>query len=114
MRTASTNRNDAPLYSIFAYIGFFRLDELPVADFKKLIQSQEPTKMHVFLQFAFDVDNLRENLRDRWMADYDFSYIDEHIIGGVERHLPAISDIIRLIEKRATGKVTSTLSMTSS
>ena len=39
MRTASTNRNDAPLYSIFAYIAFFRLDELQVADFKKLIQS---------------------------------------------------------------------------
>ena len=48
------------------------------------------------------------------MVDYDFGYIDEHVIGGVERHLPAVSDIIRLVEKRATGKVTSTLSMSSS
>lgn len=41
---------------------------------------------------------------------YDYTYIDEKIIGGVERHLPAVSDIMRYVEKKATGKVMSKLS----
>lgn len=49
--------------------------------------SQESTKMHTFLQFAFNADNLRENLRPEWMEFYDFSYIDEKIISGAERNL---------------------------
>ena len=109
----STNRNDAVLYQIFAYLSFFRLDELSPADFRKLIVSQEATKMHVFLQFAFNADLLREHLREEWMTLYDFQYIDDKIIGGVERNLPAIAEIIKSVEKRATGKVTSALSVSS-
>jgi hypothetical protein len=48
------------------------------------------------------------------MAVYDFTYIDEKIIGGVEKNLPAVAEIIKFIERRATGKVTSALSMTTS
>ena len=70
--------------------------------------------MHTFLQFAFNADGLREHLREEWMALYDFTYIDEKIIGGVERNLPNISEIIKNVEKRATGKVMSTLSVASS
>ena len=69
--------------------------------------------MHVFMQFAFNAELLREHLRDPWMALYDFQYIDEKIIGGVERNLPAIADIIKSVEKRATGKVASALSVSS-
>jgi len=109
----SINRNDATLYQIFAYLSFFRLDELSPADYRKLVTSQEATKMHVFMQFAFNADQLREHLREEWMTLYDFSYIDEKIIGGVERNLPAVADIIKNVEKRATGKVTSALSASS-
>lgn len=52
--------------------------------------SQEATKMHIFLQFAFNPDNLRENLREPWMEHYDYVYIDEKIIGGVEKNLHSI------------------------
>lgn len=69
--------------------------------------------MHVFMQFAFNAELLREHLREPWTAIYDFSYIDEKIIGGVERNLPAIADIIKNVEKRATGKVSSALSVSS-
>ena len=110
----STNRNDATLYQIFAYLSFFRLEELSPQDFRKLVVSQEATKMHVFLQFAFNVELLREHLRDEWMSLYDFQYIDDKILGGVERNLPAVADIIKAVEKRATGKISSALSTTSS
>jgi len=89
------------------------LDELSPADYRKLVISQEATKMHVFMQFAFNAELLREHLRDPWMAIYDFSYIDEKIIGGVERNLPAVADIIKNVEKRATGKISSSLSVSS-
>ena len=69
--------------------------------------------MHVFMQFAFNAETLREHLREEWMTLYDFQYIDDKIIGGVERNLPAVSEIIKSVEKRATGKVTSTLSVSS-
>ena len=69
--------------------------------------------MHVFMQFAFNADTLREQLREEWMALYDFQYIDEKIIGGVEKNLPAVADIIKNVEKRATGKITSALSASS-
>jgi hypothetical protein len=34
---SALNRNDMTMYSVFAYLSFFRLDELLPADFKKLI-----------------------------------------------------------------------------
>lgn len=79
-------------------------------DYRKLVQSQDAVKMNVFLQFAFNADNLREHLREEWMTLYDFSYIDEKIIGSVEKNLPNVADILRTMEKRATGKATSLLS----
>lgn len=39
MHSSTTNRNDTALYSIFAYLSFFRLDELQIADYRKLITS---------------------------------------------------------------------------
>lgn len=95
------------LYSIFAYLTFFRLEELQIADYKKLVQSQDASKMNVFMTFVFNSDNLRAHLREPWMVCYDFNYIDTKIIGGVEKNLPAVAEILRLIERRATGKITS-------
>ena len=112
--SSSTNRNDITLYQIFAYLSFFRLDELQIVDFRKLVMSQESTKMHVFLQFAFNAETLRLYLREEWMTIFDFTYIDEKIIGGVENNLPKLADILKTVEKRATGKNTSALSATSS
>lgn len=66
--------------------------------------------MHVLLQFVFDAEQLRESVREQWMELYDFQYIDDKIIGGIEKNLPNVSDILRIVEKKATGKVTSALS----
>ena len=44
------------------------------------------------------------------MELYDFKYIDDKVIGGVEKNLPNVSDILRIIERKATGKVSTTLS----
>lgn len=67
--------------------------------------------MNVFLQFLFNTENLREYVREEWMTLYDFTYIDEKIIGVVEKNLPNVAEILKTVEKRATGKAVSTLSM---
>lgn len=85
INSSSANRADATLYSIFAYLTLFRLDELQMEDYKKIIYSQDNVKMHVFLQFIFNVDILKEHVREEWIKLYDFSYIDERIIGGIEK-----------------------------
>ena len=66
--------------------------------------------MHTFLQFVFNTDGLRDNVRAAWMELYDYQYIDDKIIGGIEKNLPNVSEILRNLEKKATGKVTSSLS----
>lgn len=66
--------------------------------------------MHVFLQFLFNADSLRDNVRSEWMNLYDFTYIDDKIIGTVEKNLPNVTDILKTVEKRATGKTVSALS----
>ena len=40
------------------------------------------------------------------MACYDFEYLDAKVIGGVQKALPSVAEIMRQTEKRATGKVT--------
>lgn len=72
--------------------------------------SQEPNKMHVLLQYIFDAEKLRETAREPWMELYDYQYLDDKIIGGIEKNLPNVSDILRIVEKKATGKVTGALS----
>ena len=110
MFSSSTNRNDATLYQIFGYLTFFRLEELAIEDYRKLVLSQDAVKMHVFLQFLFNADGLREHVRSEWMSLYDYAYIDEKIIGTIEKNLPNVSEILKTVEKRATGKTVSTLS----
>lgn len=47
------------------------------------------------------------------MTVFDYAYIDEKIIGGVEKNLPNVAEILKKVELRATGKATSALSQSS-
>jgi hypothetical protein len=67
--------------------------------------------MNTFLQFMFNGEALREHVREEWMNIYDYAYIDEKVIGLIEKNLPNVADILRTIEKRATGKTTSTAAL---
>jgi hypothetical protein len=112
--SSSTNRNDNVLYQIFGYLTFFRLEELALEDYRRLVLSQDPVKMNTFLQFLFNAEALREHVREEWMNIYDYTYIDEKIIGMVEKNLPNVADTLRTVEKRATGKATSTAALSAS
>lgn len=66
--------------------------------------------MHNFLKFTFDADGLRDNVRTGWMDIYDYQYLDDKVIAGIEKNYPNVSEILRQVEKKATGKVTTTIS----
>ncbi len=74
---------------------FFRLEELAPEDLRKLIMSQDPIKMHGFLQFIFNTEELRTNgVKDGWMELYDFTYIDDKILGGLDKNLANVAQIL--------------------
>ena len=62
------------------------------------------------MQFLFNADTLRENEREAWIEIYDFQYNDDQLIGGIEKNLPNVIENLRIVERKPTGKVTSTLS----
>lgn len=43
------------------------------------------------------------------MELYDFSYIEDKILGGLEKNLANVAQILAQVEKKATGKVSSAL-----
>jgi len=102
---AETNRNDAPVNAVFIYLVCFRLNELPFEEFKKIVLSQNPVKMHVLFQFLCNVELLHQHVRDEWCKLYDATYIDDVIIGGIEKRLPTMADLLGTISMKATGKV---------
>ncbi len=69
--------------------------------------------MHVFLQFIFNAEKLKEHVRVDWITLYDYTYIDEKIIGAIERNLPNVAEILGTVEKKATGQVVSSLTQSS-
>lgn len=75
--------------------------------------SQDSVKMHVFLQFIFNVEKIWDHVWHDWIQLYDFQYIDEKIIGGIEWNLPNVAEILGSVEKAATGHVVSSLTQSS-
>lgn len=59
--------------------------------------------MHTFFSYIFDEDVLRKQVRAQWMTCYDADHIDRKVIGGIHKNLPAVRDLIRYVEKKATG-----------
>ena len=64
VNATSTNNNDSYPFMIISYLVMFRLDELGVKHFKKIVETQEPLKMHVLLQFLVNESLLREHVQN--------------------------------------------------
>ena len=41
----------------------------------------------------------------KWLEHYDHTYIDTVIIQNIEKRIPELHEIVKLIEKKATGGV---------
>lgn len=102
VNATSTNSNDSYPFMIISYLVIFRVDELGPKNFKRLIETQEPLKMHVLLQFLLNEETLNEHVRDLWCEIYDFQFVEGIISRNAARALE-FADLLDLLSNRATG-----------
>ena len=84
-------RADIVMYTIFAYMAIFRLQELGWHKFKEYTSTQDPSKMFNFVSYLFNKENLMSNLRDDWMKIKDLTYVETVLIKSVEKYLPEVA-----------------------
>jgi hypothetical protein len=66
--------------------------------------------MNVMLQFLYDANLLKQHVREEWCKIYDATYIDDFVIGGLQNNLLKMGDLLALISKKATGKISDLVS----
>ena len=103
VQPTTTNHNDLLPFSVVAYLALFRLDELGIKHFKKIVETQEVLKMHTLLSFLFNPDTLREQVREEWCTLYDYKFIDNEVIGKVQEHLMDVQDLLSKLSASASG-----------
>jgi hypothetical protein len=102
VNATSTNSNDSIPFMIMSYLIIFRLDELSQKHFRKIIETQEPLKMHVLLQFVLNEGTLREHVQASWCELYDFEFVDTIIVKCNAKSLE-LADLLEYLSQKATG-----------
>ena len=92
-------RGDATLYGILALLTLLRLEEMGFAAFRKFVMSQDPQKMIVFLQYTFDVPELRKLLWGEWTRLYDRERV-RALFTSLEQFLAPIGEIVSVLEEK--------------
>ncbi|GCB68407.1 hypothetical protein scyTo_0008223 [Scyliorhinus torazame] len=87
-------RSEGNLYVVICYLATFRLKELGLKHFTKIIHSQSANKMHEFLRFLFDGLNLSTWIKDEWCQIYDIAYVNQMLIDPLLRWQPDINNLI--------------------
>jgi len=100
---ATAQRSEQTLYTVLGYLAFFRLEELTVPVFRSFVLTGSPPPILAFLQFAFGVEDLKEWVVSEWCKIYDMGYIEDQILGTIQRMLPELTQLINEISIKATG-----------
>lgn len=97
--SGTTSKTDRIMYLLFSYLSLVRLDELGFPSYRKLILSQDPFKMVIFLRYVFDLELLRGHCSGQWSKYYDLPMI-EGTIGMLASHLPQVNDLVSSLEEK--------------
>jgi len=92
-------RGDATLYGILALLTLVRLEEMGFAAFRKFVMSQDPQKMIVFLQYSFNVPELRKLLWGEWTRLYDRERV-RSLFTSLEQFLAPINELVSVLEEK--------------
>ena len=87
-----------------AYIALFRLNEIPIHEFKDMILEQDLSSMNMFFTYIFDISYLRETIKPLWMEYFDESFIENKILSKLESNLPLFKGLLNHLSLKATGK----------
>lgn len=100
---SKASRNDATLYTIIAYLTFFRLDELTFPVYEQIIRSQGAVKMHPILSYMFSREMLDKWVVEEWGKILDMGYVNDVLLDRIERHLPQAQKLLARLAAEAFG-----------
>ena len=92
-------RGDATLYGILALLTLVRLEEVGFAAFRKIVLSQDPQKMIVFLQYSFDIPLLQKLLWGEWTRIYDRERV-QAVFTSLKRFLAPTGELVSALEEK--------------
>jgi len=97
-------RVDRNVYTVLVYLALYRLDELGIAHFRKFVVSQETTKIHRFLSFLFNEENITTWMKDEWCQHYEHSYVQTNLVSPLLRWLPELNDLLAELGDKLANK----------
>ncbi|XP_059500894.1 cilia- and flagella-associated protein 99 isoform X2 [Stegostoma tigrinum] len=98
-------RSENNLYVVICYLATFRLKELGLKHFTKIINSQSVNKMYQFLRFFFDSMNLTTWIKDEWCQIYDVAYVNQMLIDPLLRWQPKINNLIDHLANKLANRI---------
>lgn len=101
--SATTSRGDYTKYAVLGYLALFRLDDVGFAAFASVVRSQAAEKMHVFLTYLFDVEAIERWVKDAWIQHYDLAYVEQTLVGGLQRHRAGVAALCEELSHAAFG-----------
>ncbi|XP_043560051.1 cilia- and flagella-associated protein 99 isoform X1 [Chiloscyllium plagiosum] len=102
-------RSECNLYVVICYLAIFRLEELGLRHFTKIVNSQPANKMHQFLRFFFDSLNLTTWIKDEWCQIYDVAYVNQMLIDPLLRWQPDINNLIDHLANKMANRISKKL-----
>eukprot|EP00931_Biecheleriopsis_adriatica_P086494 TRINITY_DN61158_c0_g1_i1.p1 TRINITY_DN61158_c0_g1~~TRINITY_DN61158_c0_g1_i1.p1 ORF type:complete len:781 (-),score=272.06 TRINITY_DN61158_c0_g1_i1:166-2508(-) len=104
---AKVIREEQTLYTVLAYLLFFRLEELGVYEFRQFLACGHGSPMALLslMEYALSVEDLEKWVKVEWCKHYDVDYIERDIIGKLQSFAEELRPVIEEAEFKATGTV---------
>ncbi|KAJ6661725.1 hypothetical protein lerEdw1_013247 [Lerista edwardsae] len=96
------------LYVVICYLATFRLEELGLQQFSRLIKTMDFPKICKFLRFFFSVMNLSTWIKDEWSKIYDFTYVNNTWIQPLLKWQPKVRQLIEQVASKLAKHSTTT------
>ncbi|KAG5192900.1 hypothetical protein JKP88DRAFT_156539 [Tribonema minus] len=101
---ASIERADYTLYMVLGYLLLFRLDELGFDKFRAITHHEDPLKICALLQYVTDRKRMQGPITQDWLTVFDLKYINDVMLGALERSSDAIAEHCALLQVKTYGK----------
>ncbi|XP_048851929.1 cilia- and flagella-associated protein 99 isoform X1 [Brienomyrus brachyistius] len=96
---------DRNQFMVICFLATFLLEDLGLRCFSKIVKCLDAAKMHKFLSFFFNVNNLSTWIRGEWSQIYDAPYVEKSWIAPLLRWQPAVEGIITQLASKAAGGI---------
>ncbi|NXY59665.1 CFA99 protein, partial [Callaeas wilsoni] len=94
------------LYVVICYLATFRLEEIGLQYFSRIVKSLDTAKMQKFLRFFFNDLYLNTWIKDEWSHFYDSVYVKENWIDPLLRWQPKVQQLIEKLTGKLSNRTT--------